>query len=192
MKNQVTGTVMQTYLSCYQDSIVSIPQDCLEITLDGVVGDKHYGATKSSDSRTPYYPRGTTIRNYRQLAIVSIEELEEISQRLKISEIEADWLGSNLLVTGIPRLTLLPPSTRLFFPNDTVLVVNSENNPCKLAAQVIQSHYPDVTGLTAAFPKEAIHLRGVVAWVERAGKISPSDEIAARIPNQRTYSLPSK
>ncbi len=189
MKTQISGTVRGVFVSCQQDSIISEPRGKLDLTFEGVVGDKHYGATKQSDSRTPYYTRGTIIRNYRQVAIVSTEELSEIAGHLGIPSILPEWLGTNIQLEGIPQLTFLPPSTRLFFPNDAVLVVNGENNPCHLTARMTQSYYSEIQGIESEFVKAATHLRGVVAWVERPGVIFPGDEVLARLPSQRIYSI---
>jgi hypothetical protein len=63
-------------------SIVSTPIPRLELDFGGVVGDRHHGLTRTSDPRQlRYYPRGTLIRNRRQLSLVAVEELAEIAGR---------------------------------------------------------------------------------------------------------------
>jgi hypothetical protein len=47
----------------------------LAIGFDGVEGDYHAGPTRKSGGREPWYPRGTEIRNERQLSIVAADEL---------------------------------------------------------------------------------------------------------------------
>ena len=80
-----------------------------------------------------------------------------------------------------------PAEGRLFFEQDAVLVVMGENAPCTTTGQTIQDQYPDVPGLTQAFPAAALHRRGVVGWVERPGIIAPGDSVRADIPEQVIY-----
>ena len=93
--------------------------------------------------------------------MLSIEGLAEVAQAMQLPEVLSEWTGANLAMQGIPNLTLLPPSTRIFFPGDAVLVLDAENMPCP--GEAIQQHYPDVPKLVQRFPKAAMHKRGVVA-----------------------------
>ncbi|TIX63586.1 MAG: molybdenum cofactor sulfurase, partial [Mesorhizobium sp.] len=47
----------------------------LRLGFDGIDGDFHAGATRRSGGREPWYPRGTEMRNERQLSIVAADEL---------------------------------------------------------------------------------------------------------------------
>ena len=47
----------------------------LAMDFDGVEGDYHAGPTRKSGGRQPWYPRGTEIRNERQISIVAAGEL---------------------------------------------------------------------------------------------------------------------
>jgi len=157
----------------------------LHLRFDGIAGDCHAGLTRPSDSRTlRQYPRGTEIRNVRQVTIVSQEELAEIAAAMGIPEARAEWLGANLVTSGIPDLTLLSPSTRLQFPSGATLVVDIENHPCRQVADVIMQYHPDAK---EGFVKGAWNKRGVTAWVEREGIINRGDEIVAWLPQQRIY-----
>jgi MOSC domain-containing protein YiiM len=109
----------------------------------GIAGDRHYGFTFPSNARYPMYPRRTEIRNSRQFSIISQEEMKEVAARLNIAEIPPEWLGANLLTSGIPSLTLLPPSSRLTFPGGAVLIVQGENNPCTHVGRVFMEKLPD-------------------------------------------------
>lgn len=157
------------------------------VTLDGFEGDRHAGPTRLADARTPFYPRGTLIRNSRQVSIVAVEELAELAEALGVPAVEPEWLGANLLLAGVPRLTRLPPGTRLFFPNDATLVVSAENEPCVFPGKAIQHHNPGVRGIVSNFPKRAIGLRGLVAWVERPGAIGEGDVVRVAVPRQAVY-----
>jgi MOSC domain-containing protein YiiM len=148
-----------------------------------------------SDSRTPLYPRGTEIRNVRQVSMISVEEMRELARRMDLPVIEPEWLGANLLLQGIPDLTMIPPSSRMYFPDNTVLVIDSENNPCIHPGKIIQSHYPERSGLVELFVESARHLRGLVAWVERPGTIAQADGIrfeTPQIPNRYLVEQPGQ
>jgi hypothetical protein len=157
----------------------------LNLRFEGIVGDFHGGLTRKSDVRTlKQYPRNTDIRNVRQVTIVSEEELSNIAAAMGIPEAKAEWLGANLVASGIPDLTLLTPSTRMQFPSGATLVVDMENHPCRQVADVISRHYPDQI---VGFVKGAWNKRGLTAWVEREGVINVGDDIVVWIPQQRIY-----
>jgi len=156
-------------------SLVTTPEAAIRVTIEGVDGDKHTGITRLSDSRTPWYPRGTVIRNSWQVSLVSAEDLERIATALELPVIEPEWLGANLVLRGIPDFSHLPPGSRLTFPDNAVLVVTEQNLPCVHPGNVIQARHPDVPRLAQRFPKAALHLRGIVACVERFGTIHEDD-----------------
>lgn len=180
--NKLNGSVLKVLLGLDKVSLVTTAQPQVKVTFAGFEGDRHAGLTMKSDSRTPLYPRGTEIRNVRQVSLVSVEELQEIARRMQLPSIEPEWLGANLLLQGIPDLTMIPPSSRLYFPDDTVLVIDSENNPCIHPGKVIQGHFPERSGLVELFVESARHLRGLVAWVERPGTISAAGGLRFEIP----------
>lgn len=157
-----------------------------EIGLDfeGVPGDSHAGWTRGADSRTPWYVRGTPIRNVRQISVVATDELEEIARRMELPEIRAEWLGANVVVDGVPRLSRLPAGTLIFFPSGAALRVEETNGPCRFAGASVAEHFPDRSGLDLAFPKEARGLRGVVASVDREGAIRAGDAVKISVPEQ--------
>jgi len=188
MKKPLEGLVLSIFVGRDPEALEKGMVPNVKVTLEGFEGDKHAGLTRLSDVRVPHYPEGTVISNTRQVSIVSREELEQIAKALNVPSIAAGWLGANLNLLGIPNLTQLPPSTRLFFPQDAVLVIDSENEPCTGPGRVIQKHYPDVPKLTSAFPKAAINKRGLVAWVERAGMIMTGDTVSIDLPPQVIYS----
>jgi hypothetical protein len=179
--------VRGVYMTAESETFVTHFKEQILITFEGIPGDRHAGLIKASDSRTPHYPRGTQIRNSRQISIVSIEDLQAIAHSLGLPEVRAEWLGANLLVEGIPSFSLLPPGTRLLFPGEATLVVEAENNPCKHPGKLLQEQYPGQPDLMPAFVKAALHRRGVVAWVERPGLIRSGDTLEALIPEQIPY-----
>jgi MOSC domain-containing protein YiiM len=190
MSRTITGYVEAALIAPDRDSLVSVRQPDVRVTFEGFEGDRHAGLTRPSGSRTSFYPRGVEIRNSRQVSIVSAEELAEVAAALGIPLLKPEWFGANLLLSGIPSLTLLPPGTRLLFPQDAALVVTGDNAPCTDTGQAIQDHNPTVRGLTTRFPQVAVHKRGIVAWVERPGKIAHGDSVRVDVPDQITYELP--
>ncbi len=46
---------------------------------------------------------------------------------------------------------------------------------------------PDQEAGALLFPKSAKRLRGLVAWVEKPGRIVPGEEISVRVPEQWIY-----
>lgn len=188
MKNKtLTGKIIGLYLGLAADSLVTTSCEQATVTFTGFAGDKHAGFTRPADDRTPYYKRGTEIRNDRQVSIVSLEELAEIATTLNLPAVRAEWLGANLCFLGIPKLTFLPPNTRLIFPDSTVLRVSYENLPCTGPGEALQAHYPDRTGLKSHFPKAALHKRGLVCVVERPGVIRLGDEVKVELAEQVIY-----
>lgn len=157
----------------------------IALTFAGIAGDCHSGLIRKSDTRTlKLYRRDTDIRNVRQLSLLSTEELAEVAAAMKIPEVKPEWVGANLVTSGIPDLTLLPPSTRLQFPSGATLVVDLENAPCRFVADVIAKHHADAA---ERWIKAATHKRGVTAWVEREGEVRHGDAITLFLPPQRIY-----
>jgi hypothetical protein len=169
---------------------VSIPVEPGDFLFEGLQGDRHFGYTMYSNSRQPEYPRGTEIRNRRQITILSIEELAETAVYLAIPEIKASWLAGNILLSGFSSLTFLPPGSRLFFSSGLVLVTDGENHPCSIPAKTIQSQYPNQVGIAANFVKAAMHRRGLVAWVEHPGKLQVGDtcQVELKLPKKGSWS----
>lgn len=159
--------------------------EALTLRFDGIAGDCHSGLTRPADVRTiKQYPRDTPIRNVRQLTLLSVEELSQIAAIMEIPAVKPEWVGANMVTSGIPDLTLLPPSSRLQFPSGATIVVDMENEPCRYPADIIASHNPEQK---VGFVKAAKHKRGVTAWVEREGDVSLGDAITIWIPPQRLY-----
>lgn len=96
---------------------------------------------RPADSRQKIYKRGTMIANRRQISIVSEEECALIAEKMNIPEVRPEWLGANILVRGVERLTELPAGTRLLFPDGTGLICEGENLPCVHPGKVIEQVY---------------------------------------------------
>jgi len=198
---RLLGEVREVLVGDTPGTMLSAARERANVRFDGFEGEHHSGVTMPSNSRTPFYPRGTEIRNSRQISIVSLEELAAIASALGISELPPGWLGANLVLAGIPNLSLLPPMTRLFYASadstagaasevssagGAVLLAQGENHPCDKAADMVaeQSGIPE---LAEMFVAAARHLRGIVAVVERPGEIRKDDRVVVDAPAQLPY-----
>jgi hypothetical protein len=166
------------------NSFETAPVASLELTFDGIPGERHEGPLRGADARTPWFTRGTPIRNSRQVSLLCPDELRAMAAGLDLPAIEPDWLGCNILVAGLPHFSFLPRGTRIFFPSGAVLAVEMQNAPCRFAGAAVMKRYPERAGLDTAFPAATKRLRGLVAWVEKPGTISATDEISLMVPEQ--------
>ena len=186
-KTSFSGTVTQLLASPDREAgLEKQRREAVILRFDGVEGDCHGGLSRKSDSRMlKQFKRGTVVKNARQVSMLSEEELAEVALKMGIPAIRPEWVGANIVIRGIPDLTLLPPSTRMRFPSGAAIVVDLENLPCRYPADIIARQHPEQKqGFVAA----ARHKRGVVGWVEAEGDIRLGDSITLWLPPRRLYS----
>jgi hypothetical protein len=161
----------------------------LMLGFDGIERDFHAGRTRRSGSCEPWYPRGTEIRNERQLSIVAADELAAVAERMGLTELKPEWIGANLVIEGLPKLSMLPAGTLLFFKGGATLKIDGQNKPCRFAGRSIAENagMADVEAGALLFPQSAKRLRGLVGWVEKPGRVVPGEEISVRVPEQWIY-----
>lgn len=165
--------------------ITSVPVQEMPLSFAGFADEVHAGETRPSCSRVlRQHPRGTTIRNVRQLCVVSAEEMAEVAAEMGLAAMDFAWVGASLVLEGIPDLTHLPPSSRLQGPDGVTLVVDMENLPCQEPAVTIEKARP---GQGKGFKAAAEGRRGVTAWVEREGVLRIGDEVRLHVPAQRAW-----
>ena len=185
LKSEYSGTI--TWLGRVltpEDSIRSEALNAVETTFDGIVGESHSGATRPSCLRvTMLHPKSTEIRNTRQLSILSAEENAEIAASIGLEQLDPNWLGASIVISGVPDFTHIPPGSRLQIAAGTTLTVDLENAPCNWPAKEIEADRP---GHGKAFRRAAKGSRGITAWVERPGPLSIGDTVNLFIPTQRT------
>lgn len=186
-KFKLTGRVEGVFATPEADEFQTEAVNCLELTFEGIPGDRHAGFTRKSGGREPWYPRGTEMCNERQISILSVEELAVIAERMEIPELKSEWIGSNITLSGIPNLTLVPPRTRLVFDNGLVIRVDGDNAPCRFAGAAIAKNYPDRAGLDLSFAQRARRLRGLVGFVEKTGSVKAGETVTAHVPEQWIY-----
>ncbi|MDU0339838.1 MOSC domain-containing protein [Bosea rubneri] len=172
---------------------VTSPADHLDLDHHGIPGDRHHGATRRAGAREPWLPRGTVLRNDRQLSALCPDELAEIAASLAIEALLPQWIGGNLAVEGLPGFSQIAPGSRLAiggawggrgrFDGKAVLRVEAYNSPCRLSGRAIAA----ATGrpeLEFSFVKAAARLRGVVLSVDLPGRIAPGDAVVVLKPMQ--------
>ncbi|MEO1680263.1 MAG: MOSC domain-containing protein [Pseudomonadota bacterium] len=157
----------------------------LEIGWEGMPGSVHAGVNRPSCSRvTTQHPKGTEIRNVRQLSIVSAEELDEIAASLGVPGVAPGRLGASMVVRGIADFTHLPPSSRLQAPSGLTLVVDMLNEPCQFPARSLAAEHGEAA---KGFKRAAEGRRGITAWVERPGPVTVGDPLRLHVPRQRAW-----
>ena len=187
VKTRHVGRIVWLGRVPHRDAAEIVGESLTEMALgfDGFSGEFHAGLTRESCSRvTTQYPRGTEIRNVRQLSIVSADELAEIAERLGLEAVDPAWLGASIVVDGLPDFTHVPPSSRLQGPDGATLTVDMLNQPCNLVAKTIEDARP---GHGKAFKAAAEGRRGVTAWVERPGTLRVGDALVLHVPGQRAW-----
>ncbi len=171
------------------DHFETRPVEALQLGFEGIPGDVHFGHTRRSGGREPWYPRGTQIRNERQLSIVAADELAVVAGRMGLPEIRPEWIGANLVLQGIPNLSMLPSGTLLFFKGGATVKIDAQNGPCRAAGRQVakRAGMADIEAGALLFPKTAKRLRGLVAWVEKPGVLTVGEEVSVRVPEQWIY-----
>ena len=163
-------------------NIRSEPIEQAFVSYAGIEDDFHSGLTRASCVRvTAQHPKGTEIRNTRQLSILSVEELDAIAQVIGIEAMDPTTLGASIILKGIPDFTYVPPGSRLQTESGTTIVIDVENGPCNFPAREIEK---DMPGHGKAFKTAARGKRGVTAWVEREGMIAIGDTLRVHVPDQ--------
>lgn len=159
--------------------------DEMPLTFAGFHPEVHGGETRPSCSRVlAQHPRGTTIRNTRQLCLVSEEEMAEVAAALGMARIDPAWVGASVVIRGLPDFSHLPPSSRLQGPDGVTLVIDMQNHPCQEPAVTMAKA---TGGQGKAFKTAARGKRGVTAWVEREGILRPGDSLRLHVPGQRAW-----
>ncbi len=181
------GRLVATLATDGADDFVTAAVPALDLTLEGIPGDRHFGFVRKSGSREPWYPRGTPIRSRRQLSILSVAELADIAAALGIPAASAEALGGNLVVEGIAALSFLPAGTRLHFESGAVVLVEHRNRPCRHAGAALAREHPGDERLEFDFVTVARNFRGLLASVEHPGIVAPGDVFEAVVPEQWLY-----
>jgi len=163
------------------NSFVTEPVTALTLTYAGIPDDRHAGLTRTSGALEPWYKRGTEMRNERQLSLLADDELTAVAREMNIPELKPEWIGGNIVISGIPHFSLLPARTLLMFDGGVTIRIDGDNAPCRLSGRSIAAQFDGREDLEFAFPKIARHRRGLVGWVEREGVIAPGAAVTALV-----------
>lgn len=159
--------------------------EALSLDFAGVAGERHEGTERPSCVRMRnLYPKGTEIRNVRQLSVLSEEEMHTTASEMGLDALDPSYLGVSILLRGIPDFTHVPPSSRLQGPDGVTITVDMENRPCVIPGREVEA---DLPGHGAAFKPAAQGRRGVTAWVERPGVLKVGDQMKLFVPDQRVW-----
>ncbi|MEM6617166.1 MAG: molybdenum cofactor sulfurase [Pseudomonadota bacterium] len=180
---KLTGTV-ERVLKTFEEGFETKDVEALDLTFEGIPGDRHAGVTRKSGGREPWYKRGTEIRNERQVTLLCPDELAATADAMEIDRIDPGWIGGNILLSGVPHLSYLPARSLIFFENGVTLVSYGMNGPCKFSGAAIGKRYPDKSGLDLLFPKAAKRTRGILAWVEKPGTVQIGETVKIRMEEQ--------
>jgi len=182
----ITGRVVGLYRTegnGFETSAV----ETLGLGYDGIAGDRHGGLLRKSGPREPWYPRGTEMRNERQLSILGAEDLADVAAELRIDRLLPEWIGGNLLLEGVPRLSLVPARTLLMFDGGVTIRIDGDNGPCRKSGAAIVRHLPERPDIEFGFVKAAKRRRGLLGWVEKPGTIARGEGVTLRIWEQWIY-----
>ena len=177
-----TGKVTAVYVGA-EDVLEKNVRDAIDLDLEGIVGDRHRGLAREC-WEADKQPEGTLRRNERQWSAVSVEELNEITELMSLSEpLDAGTIGANLCIDGF-ALSRLPRGSLLRFESGAVLMVEEYNPPCSDMGAKIAEEYvgQDSTPIAVgAFSEAAKFLRGVVGVVEVPGTIRVGDSVTVEL-----------
>ena len=166
----------------------------------GPEGDSHCGFSRKLSGHDSDYIRTSNLKkkedevfNWRSWTAISQEEMSSVSQDLEVV-IPQGCLLENMVVTGIPNFSKLPPTSRLVFPKhdqselfdqhavgQAILAVWEENSPCRHVGERLEKHYGE-DGLMARFVAAAQGKRGVMGFVLSAGLVKVGDPIEVYPP----------
>ena len=148
----------------------------LELLLDGIKYDRHFGKSRNADVRTTkLLSKGIEVTNLRSITLISQEEMDEISSAVGF-EVLPDDLEANITLKGIENLTKLPAGTYIRFPRNAIIFITAENLPCVIPAKNMMKRGMDKTQ-AIKFTKEAMGKRGLTAMPFASGVIKVGDQV---------------
>lgn len=161
------------------------PLETADLGWEGILGEAHGGINRRACSRVAtLHPKGTEIRNTRQVTLLSAEEIAATAAEMEVDHLDPALMGASIVVAGIPDLSYLPPGARLQAANGATLVIEMVNHPCTITGKSIESGY---AGKGPAYKPAARDRRGVTGWVERPGTLALGDQLHLFIPAQRAW-----
>ena len=140
MKN-IIGKVVEVNLGDVDEELAKHACSSLQAELDGFAGDRHRSIAREAWTGDKQ-PEGTVRRNERQWSAMSVEEINDIADKMDLKEpLTAAILSVNLCFEGIPQLSLLPKGTILKFSSAAELMVEEYNPPCSEMSEKISANF---------------------------------------------------
>jgi MOSC domain-containing protein YiiM len=149
-----------------ETGVPKYPREAVEVGVEGVIGDYHYGPINK------HKKRGDPEPNRRQITIVAQEVIDELNALLGIHLKPSD-LAENFLVSGLGDLSDLEDDDRIQL-GPVLLRVTGQNNPCK----TIGVYHPELV-------KSIYGRRGVAAVVLVPGIVRPGDPVTVERQTER-------
>jgi len=168
---------------------ISEEVDKLVCNLDGIQDDRHKAASKQAGAQEKHIvAKYRPVANFRQITIVTKEEMDAVAQTLDVPELYAEDFSANIVLGGIEGFTLLSPVYYLVFSNNrdetnAVIRIMGENRPCVVAGANMEARYPEHRGIQSRFVKAALGKRGQVSIVYAEGVIRKGDTVTF-VPHQ--------
>jgi hypothetical protein len=151
------------------------------LSLTGIAGDRHAGATRPSEARAPWHDRGTPIANTRHLPFVSVEECADVATLLGIPELDPALFAPICCSEAVPSSAFYTPGTQLQFPSGATILVTEQNASCIYPGRELAEVYGNPR-LAALFPKVAIGRPGLVELMEWEGVVKIGAAVRAIAP----------
>jgi len=178
---KIIGKVDAIYLGFLDEELVKRSVDRIEFSLDGIVGDRHSGFERTTWEGDDKQIAGTKRRNERQWSAISMNELQEISEKMNLKHhLSGGDIGANFCISGIKNLSTLSKGTILKFKSGLELLIEEYNPPCMGMSKNIAKIAQDKDGKRieeTLFIQVSKYTRGVVGVVEVPGIMTQGDEV---------------
>jgi len=176
----IQGAVTSVFLGA-PGTLEKVAQNELEFAFDGIVGDRHRGATRRAWDLTDKQPGGTERRNERQWSAAAQEDLDAVAARLELMQpLSAGDVAVNLCISGVPDFSRLPRGTTLTFECGVVLMVEEFNPPCSRMSRHLATRWKTLGGNPLGdhdFIEAAKFSRGLVGVVEVPGIVCVGERV---------------
>ncbi len=194
-REMATGRVEDVLVMPFGTDVSQSVDHLTVLVGEGVRGDRH-GGTRLSDVRDKVLKaigvgKEVPTANVREFTAVAAEELQEVGATMGApGPLPYGLLGENLVISGVPSFSRLPPGTLLSFSKPgtdppahrkAVLAVWEENNPCAIPHDNITAHFRRLGHAdfhpARSFQRAAYGCRGINGFVFCSGKIKPGDTV---------------
>lgn len=166
------------------------PASLVQFDIAGPHSDRHTGLVRKLSGHDGDYIATSALQkehevfNWRSWTALSVEETQAVERELG-ARLPPGILLENIRISGIPRFSQLPPTSRLVFPKregrQAILAVWEENGPCKGVGQRVADLYGRQE-LCSQYIRIARHRRGVMGLVLSEGTVMIDDEVLVYAP----------